>query len=100
MNLVRPSSAITSRFLRPSLGAAAASEAGLHPAHVETRYQWVTHAKLWRINLIAYKNPDVGPALGKRPLTTRAQMGKLNYYLPYAANPRVVKKVLRKVIGC
>lgn len=78
----------------------AASEAGLHLAHVETRYQWVTHAKLWCINLIAYKNPDVGPVLDKRPLTTRAQMGKLNYYLPYAANPRVVKKVLRKVTGC
>lgn len=77
----------------------AAKEAGLHLAHVETRYQWVTHSKLWCINLIAYKNPDVGPALRKKPLSTRTQMSKLNYYLPYAINPRVVKKVLRKVTG-
>lgn len=76
----------------------AAEEAGLHVSHVSTAYQWVTHSKLWCINVVAYRDPE-RVSVKPRPLTTATQMKRFNYYLPYAVNPAVVKKVLRKVLG-
>jgi SAM-dependent methyltransferase len=77
----------------------AAQEAGLHVSHVSTRNQWVTHNKLWCINVIAYKKVERTGSESVKPLSTVRQMKKLNYYIPYLFNPRIVKKVLRKILG-
>jgi len=71
-------------------------QAGLHPFHVDTSYQWVTHNKIWCVNLLGTKSPRDAT---RRPLATRKQMNRPNYFLPYLFNPAVVKKVLRKVTG-
>jgi len=77
----------------------AARRAGLHVTPVGTRYQWVTHSKLWCVNLIAHRRPPAGDAPAPAPLATSRQMRRLRYYLPYLTNRSVIRKVLRKLTG-
>ena len=70
---------------------------GLATIHLETCYQWVTHGNMWCVNAVGKKenfNDKVIPNL-----TTKEQMNKVNYYLPFLRDGGVIRSVLKKMTG-
>ncbi len=70
---------------------------GLNVIHLSTSYQWITHAKTWCINIIGTKQKNLNEAA--RILTTKEQMNKIVYYLPYLTKGRAIMKALRSLTG-
>jgi len=67
---------------------------GLDVIEVDTSYQWVTHGKTWCLNAVASLSGRRGGGTGRKPLTTRQQMGRKRYYLPYLLRPDALRKLL------
>jgi SAM-dependent methyltransferase len=73
---------------------------GLKVLYVRTSYQRVTRGKTWCVNILGGKQPsETDPSDGRRIRSTREQMSRLRYYLPYALNRRAIRKVLAKLVG-
>jgi SAM-dependent methyltransferase len=64
--------------------------------YLATSYQWVTHGKMWCLNIIGSRQKYRRLSPIKNVLSTKKQMSKINYYFPYLFNGRVIGKVLRK----
>lgn len=71
---------------------------GLHIIHLSTSYQWVTHGKMWCLNIIGSKTCHNHSSL-PTPLPTGKQMNRIVYCLPYLFNKRALRKVFRKFTG-
>jgi hypothetical protein len=70
---------------------------GLATIHLETSYQWVTQGNMWCVNAVGKKensNEKVIPNL-----TTKEQMNKLNYFLPFLLDGGVIRSALKKLTG-
>lgn len=70
---------------------------GLSTLHLSSAYQWVTHGKMWCVNIVGGKNPPAG-LRPPRPLSTRTQMRKRSYYRAFL-NSRTLRRVLRRTLG-
>ncbi len=69
-------------------------EAGLDVIHFSTKYQWVTHQKLWCINIIGKKSDTKSKIT---PLSTARQMKHFRYFLPFLLNPNSYFKLLKRI---
>lgn len=72
---------------------------GLNIISISTAYQWVTHGKMWCLNVIGARKEYRGSDRVMSVLSTRRQMSKCNYYLAYLLDRRVMRKVLKKLTG-
>jgi len=70
----------------------------LNVIHLTTLYQWVTHNKMWCVNIIGTKRRISRVIQKKDVLSTKKQMSKISYYLPYLFNWKVIFGVLRNKI--
>lgn len=56
---------------------------GLDIVHLDTSYQWVVHSKNWCLNIVGARKGYERGELSRNALSTRNQMNRLRYYLPY-----------------
>ena len=70
---------------------------GLATIHLETSYQWVTQGNMWCVNAVGKKGNFDDKVIPN--LTTKKQMNKVNYYLPFLRDGGVIRSVLKKMTG-
>jgi hypothetical protein len=70
---------------------------GLATIHLETSYQWVTQGNMWCVNAVGKKENFDDKVIPN--LTTKKQMNKVNYYLPFLRDGGVIRSVLKKMTG-
>jgi len=62
---------------------------GLGIVHLSTAYQWVTHGKMWCINIVGSRRKE---NIVTKYKTTRQQMNMMSYYWPL-----IMKKILKSL---
>lgn len=71
---------------------------GLNVLHLTTAYQRVTRAKTWCLNILGCKNSRLKSVSPAKILSTKQQMNKLYYYIPFIFHERAYKKIFNKIM--
>ena len=73
------------------------NECEFNVIYLSSKYQRVTRAKTWCINILATKNKDILSVPSGNIASTQKQMSKLVYYLPFIFHKRAYQKILKKL---